>query len=127
MWLEGMYITLRPSFGDKEAIYAYCTEIAWDAAASWLAFREGERLDAAYTQYGEVAVPNQSGHIYLVTNRHGQASPDHGVASADIGRNVRHHHHPLGGARFAADADRRTDRVLADQNGAGAHIWTGLA
>jgi transcriptional regulator with XRE-family HTH domain len=72
MWLEGMYITLRPSFGDKEAIYAYCTEIAWDAAASWLAFREGERLDAAYTQYGEVAVPNQSGHIYLVTNRHGQ-------------------------------------------------------
>jgi len=72
MWLEGMYITLRPSFGDKDAIYAYCTEIAWDAAASVLAFREGERLDAAYTQYGEVAVPNQSGHIYLVTNRHGQ-------------------------------------------------------
>jgi transcriptional regulator with XRE-family HTH domain len=72
MWLEGIYITLRPSFGDKEAIYAYRTEIAWDAAASVLAFREGERLDAAYTQYGEVAVPNQSGHIYLVTNRHGQ-------------------------------------------------------
>jgi hypothetical protein len=37
-----------------------------------LAFREGERLDAAYTQFGEVAVPNQSGFIYLVTNRHGQ-------------------------------------------------------
>jgi transcriptional regulator with XRE-family HTH domain len=72
MWLEGIYITLRPSFGDKEAIYAYRTEIAWDDAASLLAFREGERLDAAYTQYGEVAVPNQSGHIYLVTNRHGQ-------------------------------------------------------
>ena len=35
-------------------------------------FREGERLDAAYTQFGEVAVPNQSGFIYLVTNRHGQ-------------------------------------------------------
>jgi len=63
---------LRPSFGDKEAIYAYQTEIVWDAAASLLAFREGERLDAAYSQYGEVAVPNQSGHIYLVTNRHGQ-------------------------------------------------------
>jgi transcriptional regulator with XRE-family HTH domain len=72
MWLEGIYITLRPSFGDKEAIYAYRTEIAWDAAASVLAFREGERLDAAYTQFGEVAVPNQSGFIYLVTNRHGQ-------------------------------------------------------
>ena len=71
-WLEGTYITVRPSFGDKEAIYAYRTDIAWDAASSSLLFREGERLDAAYTQYGEVAVPNQSGHIYLVTNRHGQ-------------------------------------------------------
>ena len=71
-WLEGTYITVRPSFGDKEAIYAYRTEIAWDAAASSLLFREGERMDAAYTQFGEVAVPNQSGHIYLVTNRNGQ-------------------------------------------------------
>ena len=32
-WIEGTYITMRPSFGDKEAIYAYHTEIAWDAAA----------------------------------------------------------------------------------------------
>jgi transcriptional regulator with XRE-family HTH domain len=71
-WLEGMYVTLRPSFGDKGAIYAYRTEIVWDTAASSLLFREGERLDAAYTQWGEVAVPNQSGFIYLVTNRHGQ-------------------------------------------------------
>jgi len=71
-WLEGVYVTVRPSFGDRDAIYAYRTEIAWDAAASSLVFREGERLDAAYSQYGEVAVPNQSGHIYLVTNRHGQ-------------------------------------------------------
>src|SRR5689334_13851462 len=71
-WLEGTYITVRPSFGDREAIYAYRTDIAWDAESSSLVFREGERLDAAYTQYGEVAVPNQSGHIYLVTNRHRQ-------------------------------------------------------
>jgi len=71
-WLENVYVTLRPSFGDKEAIFAYRTEIAWDDAASSLIFREGERLDAVFTQYGEVAVPNQSGFIYLVTNRHGQ-------------------------------------------------------
>jgi transcriptional regulator with XRE-family HTH domain len=71
-WLEGIYVTVRPSFGDRDAIYAYRTEIAWDAAVSSLVFREGERQDAAYTQFGEVAVPNQSGHIYLVTNRHGQ-------------------------------------------------------
>jgi transcriptional regulator with XRE-family HTH domain len=71
-WIEGTYVTIRPSFGDKEAIFAYRTEISWDAAASSLVFHESERQDAAYTQYGEVAVPNQSGHIYLVTNRHGQ-------------------------------------------------------
>ena len=69
---KGTYVTVRPSFGDKDAIFAYRTEIAWDAAASSLVFREGERPDAAYTQFGEVAVPNQSGFIYLVTNRHGQ-------------------------------------------------------
>jgi len=71
-WIEGTYLTLRPSFGDTAAIYAYHTEIAWDAAASSLLFREGERLDAIYTQFGEVAVPHQSGFIYLITNQHGQ-------------------------------------------------------
>jgi transcriptional regulator with XRE-family HTH domain len=71
-WIEGTYLTLRPSFGEKDAIYAYRTEIAWDAAASCLVFREAERIDAAFSQFGEVAVPNQSGHIYLVTNRSGQ-------------------------------------------------------
>jgi transcriptional regulator with XRE-family HTH domain len=71
-FIEGTYVTLRPSFGDKDAIYAYQTVIAWDATASSLLFHEGERLDAAFTQFGEVAVPNQSGFIYLVTNRHGQ-------------------------------------------------------
>ena len=71
-WIEGSYLTLRPSFGDKEAIYAYRTEIAWDEALSRLTFKESERLDAAFTQQGVVSVPNPSGHIYLVTNVHGQ-------------------------------------------------------
>jgi transcriptional regulator with XRE-family HTH domain len=71
-WIEGTYVTVRPSFGDKGAIYAYRTDITWDDAASSLLFREGERLDAAFSQFGEVAVPHQSGFIYLVTNRHGQ-------------------------------------------------------
>jgi transcriptional regulator with XRE-family HTH domain len=70
--LEGVYVTIRPSFGDKDAVYAYRTEIAWDAAASSLLFREGERQDSAYTQWGEVALPNESGFVYLVTNRNGQ-------------------------------------------------------
>ena len=71
-WIEGAYVTIRPSFGDKGAIFAYRTEISWDETASSLVFHERERQDAAYTQFGEVSVPNQSGHIYLVTNRHGQ-------------------------------------------------------
>src|ERR1700682_5181843 len=32
-WMAGKYEKIRPSFGDKEAIFAYRTEIAWDAAA----------------------------------------------------------------------------------------------
>jgi transcriptional regulator with XRE-family HTH domain len=71
-WLEGSYLTLRPSFGEKNAIYAYRTEIVWDAEQARLIFREAERFDSAFTQFGEVSIPNQSGHIYLVTNRHGQ-------------------------------------------------------
>jgi transcriptional regulator with XRE-family HTH domain len=71
-WMEGTYVTVRPSFSEPDAIYAYCTEIVWDAKASCLTFREGERVDAAFAQHGEVAVPNQSGHIYLVTIRDGQ-------------------------------------------------------
>ncbi len=72
VWLEGSYLTLRPSFGDREAVYAYRTDIAWEGRSSRLVFRENERVDKEFTQFGEVAVPHQSGHVYLVTNRHGQ-------------------------------------------------------
>jgi transcriptional regulator with XRE-family HTH domain len=71
-WIEGSYLTLRPSFSDPAAVYAYRIEISWNERASSLVFCESERLDAAFTQAGMVSVPNQSGHIYLVTNRHGQ-------------------------------------------------------
>jgi transcriptional regulator with XRE-family HTH domain len=71
-WIEGSYLTLRPSFGDREAVYAYRIEISWSDESSSLVFCESERIDAAFTQGGTVSMPNQSGHIYLVTNRHGQ-------------------------------------------------------
>jgi len=38
-WMEGTYVTVRPSFSEPGAIYAYRTEIAWDATASCLTFR----------------------------------------------------------------------------------------
>jgi transcriptional regulator with XRE-family HTH domain len=71
-WMEGDYVTLRPSFSEPEAIYAYLTQIRWDQVASHLVFSESERIDAEYTQGGVVSAPHQSGHIYLVTNKHGQ-------------------------------------------------------
>nr|WP_240454661.1 helix-turn-helix transcriptional regulator [Caulobacter sp. 17J65-9] len=71
-WLEGDYLTLRPSFEAADALYAYRTEIAWDEAAACLAFREAARLDAGFTQKGRVSLPHQSGHVYLLTNEHGQ-------------------------------------------------------
>lgn len=70
--LEGDYLTLRPSFGERGAIYAYRTEIRWDEASSSLAFRESSRLDSAFTQKGAVSLPNQSGHIYMITSELGQ-------------------------------------------------------
>lgn len=71
-WLEGSYVTLIPSFGERSAISAYRTDIRWDNAESSLIFSESERADSAYTQRGRVAMPSQTGHVYLVTNRHGQ-------------------------------------------------------
>ncbi len=70
--LEGAYVVLRPSFETEGEIYAYRTEIVWDAPSSRLVFKESRRLDGAFAQVGEVSLPNQSGHIYLVTNTEGQ-------------------------------------------------------
>ena len=70
--LEGSYVTVMPSLGERSAVYAYRMDITWDAARSCLSFRESERVDAAFTHFGTVSMPNQTGHIYLSTNRHGQ-------------------------------------------------------
>jgi transcriptional regulator with XRE-family HTH domain len=71
-WLEGDYLTIRPAFGNEPGVYAYRTTIVWDEAVSHLVFRESERMDSAYTQRGDLALPHQSGHIYLVTREQGQ-------------------------------------------------------
>lgn len=71
-WIEGRYLTLRPSFSTADDIYAYHTNIAWDEAANHLCFTESARLDSQFAQVGHVSMPNLSGHIYLVTNDAGQ-------------------------------------------------------
>lgn len=71
-WLEGSYLTLRPGTSRPDSIYTYETLISWDPVEENLIFREAGRTDKAYAQQGVISVPHQSGHIYLVTNKHGQ-------------------------------------------------------
>jgi transcriptional regulator with XRE-family HTH domain len=71
-WLEGTYLTLRPSFSDAGAIFAYRTSISWDSAGGHLVFSEAARTDSDYEQKGFVSFPNISGAIYLVTISQGQ-------------------------------------------------------
>ena len=71
-WLEGGYLTLRRSFGEADAIFAYRTLIEWDDEHCHLTFKESARLDSDFAQAGFVSFPNISGHIYLVTVEHGQ-------------------------------------------------------
>jgi transcriptional regulator with XRE-family HTH domain len=71
-WLEGDYLTLRPSFEIKDTVYAYRTKIAWSVEKCCLCFDEAERLDAPFSQQGVVSIPNKSGQIYLLTSDEGQ-------------------------------------------------------
>jgi len=71
-WLEGTYLTLRPSFGEPGAVFAYLTSIAWDDARAHLTFSEAARTDSDYEQKGFVSFPVLSGAIYLVTISDGQ-------------------------------------------------------
>jgi transcriptional regulator with XRE-family HTH domain len=71
-WLEGEYLTLRPSFKEPGALYSYRTLIEWDEAKSHLSFSETDRVDLEFQQQGFVSFPHLSGQIYLVTNYFGQ-------------------------------------------------------
>lgn len=71
-WLEGTYLTLRPSFSEVGAIFAYLTSVTWDEGNGHLIFSEAARTDRDYEQKGFVSFPNISGAIYLVTISSGQ-------------------------------------------------------
>ncbi len=71
-WIEGRYLTIRPSFSNPDEIFTYVIDIRWNAAMSYLEFAEKKRVDANFQQSGRVSMPNLSGHIYLVTNDNGQ-------------------------------------------------------
>ncbi|MFC4293343.1 multiprotein-bridging factor 1 family protein [Sphingorhabdus arenilitoris] len=71
-WIEGQYLTIRPSFSNPDDVYSYIITIRWNDDASYLEFAETSREDANFEQTGRVSMPNLSGHIYLVTNDNGQ-------------------------------------------------------
>ena len=71
-WLEGEYLTLRPSFSETGAIFSYLTSISWNDDLGHLVFSESGRLDSEFEQKGFVSFPNISGAIYLVTISSGQ-------------------------------------------------------
>ncbi len=71
-WIEGEYLTLRASFGEENAVYAYRTEIRWSGAKGHLVFSESDRVDANFEQAGFVSMPHLSGHTYLMTSEAGQ-------------------------------------------------------
>ena len=71
-WIEGQYLTLRPSFKNPGDIFSYATNISWNADAGHMEFSESQRADAKFQQAGAVSMPSLSGHIYLVTNDEGQ-------------------------------------------------------
>lgn len=71
-WIEGEYLTLRASFGEEGAVYAYRTQIRWSNGKGHLVFAESDRLDATFEQAGFVSMPHLSGHTYLMTSEAGQ-------------------------------------------------------
>ena len=71
-WIEGSYLTIRSSFGEQGALYAYRTLISWDEDAGHLVFAESEKDDHSFEQRGYVSMPHLSGHTYLITSVSGQ-------------------------------------------------------
>lgn len=67
-WLEGEYLTLRPSFEPVGGIHAYCTHFAWDEKRNCLGFSERERHDSGNAQAGHVCLPPAKGKVYLCTS-----------------------------------------------------------
>lgn len=60
-WVEGRYLTLRPSFGTPGALHSFVTTIRWQEEAGHLVFAESGRLDARFEQAGHLSLPNLSG------------------------------------------------------------------
>ena len=89
-WIEGDYLTLRPSFGDRDAIYAYRTEISWDQGGSCLVFQECG-ADRRGIHAGRARVGAEPVRAHLSRHQQARAVPaDHRLAADDQRRDARH-------------------------------------
>ncbi len=65
--LEGRYVCFRPMFSNPGIINAYLITITWDLKQSCLTFQEEARADSAYTQWGQVCIPEGKPFLNFVT------------------------------------------------------------
>jgi transcriptional regulator with XRE-family HTH domain len=63
----GSYLTLRPAFRTPGNVFAYRTDIVWDADWPSLLFRESQRLDLTFQHQGRLYIPSSSMFIHLVS------------------------------------------------------------
>ena len=125
-WIEGTYVTVRPSFGDKEAIFAYRTEIVMGQCG---VFPGISRERTAGRSLHPVRRSGVAEPVRPHLSRHQPAwaaPPDHGGAPDHLRRDVRDHHHTARGPGLAVDADRSPNRLFADQDGREPDFWQGF-
>lgn len=112
----GSYLTLRPSFTIAGTIFAFRTDITWDASWPSLMFEERNRPDAPYAHRGRVHVPPSSQYIHLVSLTKGamrmivltqlvQAQPMRGLITtlSKAGATIRPVSAPISYRRLEAD------------------------
>lgn len=63
----GSYLTVRPAFSVPGQLFAYRTDIVWDADWPSLMFRESQRLDRAFQHQGRLYIPASSAFIHFVS------------------------------------------------------------
>lgn len=67
----GTYLVVRPAFKNRQNIYGYLVEMAWDEEGGGLVFHERSRTDTRHTQRGSVWIPSPSDYLYLVSGQDG--------------------------------------------------------
>ena len=118
-WIEGRYLTVRPSFGDRDAIYAYRTEISWERLL--LPDLSGGGAGRPGLHAGRARVGAEPVGAHLSRHQQVRAVPAHHRLAADNQRrNARHPDDTARGARSAAHPDRDADcpRAVATVPGA---------